>query len=93
MSNLRIGKKIEMIVYTDKEGNMRPIKFRIENNQGERIVVQVKHAIIKNIKTFGQNKIIEYICQSIVNDKLINYKLTYETNTMQWLLYINPNQL
>lgn len=89
---MSIGNKIDVITYTDPNGNMRPVRIRMENNDGI-IILQVKNAIIKNIRTFGQNKIIKYTCQSIANGILISYKVTYDIGTMQWLLYAKDSSI
>lgn len=85
---MSIGNKIDVMTYTDPNGNMRPVRLRVENEDGTRIVLQVKSAMVKNAKTFGQSKIIRYSCQSIINGALQNYEVSYDTNTMKWLLYI-----
>lgn len=82
-----IGRRIDMIVYTDVEGNMRPMRFRLETNDGSRVVINVKRSMVKNIRNFRGDKTIRYVCQSIINDTLVNYEVTYETRTMRWLLY------
>ncbi|MGI6372016.1 MAG: hypothetical protein ACOX1R_02300 [Caldicoprobacterales bacterium] len=84
-----IGRKIDMIVCTDVEGNMRPIRFRLETSDGSRVVINVKRSMVKNIRDFRGHKTIRFICQSIINNTLVNYEVTYETRTMRWLLYAN----
>lgn len=69
----------DVIVVTDKEGNMRPLRFRIEEND-EQIVIRVKNF-------FGAIKLRDreiYNCECSINNMMRMAKLFFYPEEKKW---------
>lgn len=82
-----IAKPIEMVAWTDEQGNVNPIRFRIANKDESISVIKVDKIIsVENEKLAG-NFMRVYTCQSIIKGAERIYELKYELGTCRWILY------
>ena len=79
-------KNIEMVSWFDTDGTPHPVKFRM-NEDGERVVVNIKRVIKANKeRTMGFN-IWCFTCQSIISNSEKIFEIRYELETCRWILY------
>lgn len=82
-----INKKIEMICYTNPDGAITPIRFRIESkNYSKQTYVLQRILSIQEQKLAGI-KAKKYECEIIVNDKIKICELKFELDTCRWSLF------
>ncbi len=82
-----IAKSIEMISYTDKDGILKPIKFRIESEDKTYKVIKVDNIIHTELEKLAGNKMYKFRCQSIINGTEKVFELSYEIDSCKWMLF------
>lgn len=78
---------IEMISYTDNNGYIKPIRFRIKIKDEPMKIIRIDKIIHKETEKFAGNLMIVYKCQSLVDDVVKQFEIKYELNTCKWILY------
>lgn len=80
-----LNKQIDMISWTSIDGELHPIRFRLEENN-EIIIVKVKQILHKERNQHGGRGVITFRCISIINGMEKIYELTYNCDNQKWLL-------
>ncbi len=80
-------KEIEVLASFDQSGNVRPLRFRIEDNMGERRTIKVDKVILVEVEKLAGNIMIKYRCQSVMDNKERIFELKYERDTYKWYLF------
>lgn len=76
----------EMIVYTNSEGKMKPIRYRV--SEGDELkVIEVKSIDRTEKIRIGNNEGIKYYCKIIVDDIKKSCELIYNLKSMKWTVY------
>ena len=82
-----IAKPIEMVAWTDANGKINPVRFRIENKDESISVIKIDKVIsIENEKLAG-NFMRVFTCQSIIKGSERIYEIKYELSTCRWILF------
>lgn len=78
-------KNIDMICTFDVKGDIRPVRFRIiENDNNE--VIKINRIVSKEKQKFTGKLIWVYDCQSIINGIDRRYQIIYYIDNCQWIL-------
>ena len=72
---------IDVIAYIDKNGDIRPMKVRLQENE-ELIVFKINRLIHANKGKFENT----YKCEVIINDIVRVLTLIYNLNTTKWYI-------
>ncbi len=78
---------IEMVSYTDNNGAIKPIRFRMQVNDEPMKVIKIDKVIIKDTEKFAGNIMIVFKCQSLIEDDTKLFEIKYELSTCKWILY------
>lgn len=82
-----INQPCDTVCFFDKDGNIKPQRIRIYDNNGEQQVILIPEAFKKyEGKVEGIDCII-YKCQSNNENGVKNFELKFNKNEMQWLLF------
>lgn len=81
-----VAKPVEMISYTDKEGMLRPIRFRIETEDSYK-VIKINTVLHTELEKLAGNKMYVFRCQSNVNGVEKIFELKLELDSCRWMLY------
>lgn len=84
-----VAKPVEIISYTDNSGNLKPLRFRIIQDDETLETISVDRIIRKTSEKFAGNQMIVFTCQSLINNKARVYEIKYELNTCKWILFKN----
>lgn len=76
---------IEMIAKFTVKGQPRPVKFRIEQEQGVQEIA-VSRILAQEEERLAGNRMLVYRCQSFVQGVEKLYELKYELATCRWYL-------
>lgn len=77
-----LAKEIEIITVFDKYGNIKPVRFRTDDN-----VIKIDRVNdIAESKFAGENALI-YKCQSFIKDSEKLFELKFDKRTCKWYLY------
>lgn len=82
-----VAKVIEMIAWFKENGEIRPLKFRMEEGGDHRTVIKVDQVIAVDKEKYAGNVMYLFKCQSEINGELRRFELKYEVETCKWLLF------
>ena len=82
-----LAKEIEMLFWSDKKGNLKPIRFRIENEDSTLSTIVIDKVITVDKEKLAGNLMLVYKCQSVIKGQERLYILKYEISTCRWILW------
>lgn len=77
-----INKQIEVIAYYDLQENLKPLRFKIEDEYGGSKTVSVEHSIVKSKNV----RIVEFICNVLINGQKHQCEIWFYINEFRWVL-------
>jgi hypothetical protein len=78
---------IEMVSYTDNKGVIKPIRFRLANEDESFKVIKIDKIVTKETEKLAGNVMVVYKCQSLVDGIQRIYEIKYELTTCRWILF------
>ena len=78
---------IKMISLSEIDGELVPIKFKIETKDNTNKVIKVDRVVNKRVDKIAGNKMFIYKVVSYINNIEKAYELKYELATCKWYLY------
>lgn len=82
-----IAKPIEVVSYTNNEGDIRPLRFRLQMDDETIKVIKVDKVIVKKTEKLAGNIMLVFKCQSLIDDVLKLFEIKYDLKTCRWMLY------
>jgi hypothetical protein len=82
-----IAKAIAMVAWFDKFGNPNPIRFRIEEENADQVIIKIDRILQRAKEKLAGNHMIIFRCQSCINGTDKIYELKYELSTCKWILF------
>lgn len=82
-----LAKPIEMVSWTDKSGEINPVRFRISNDDASETVIKIDRVITRDTEKLNGNIMYIYKCQSSMNGILKLFEVKYEISTCKWILW------
>lgn len=82
-----IDQPCETVCFFDKDGNIRPQRIRITDNNGEQQVIIITEAFEKYEGKVEGVECIIYKCQSNFENEVKVFELKFNKNEMKWLLF------
>ncbi len=80
-----LNQQIDMISWTSKDGNVTPVRFRMEQN-GQPVVVKVGKVLRTETHFFGGSPILLFRCSTLCGREEKLFELSYHCNSQKWLL-------
>lgn len=81
-----VSKNIEMIAYFKKDGRIKPIRFRIEEeNKCE--VIKIGKIISTDLEKLCGNKMWVFTCSAVIGKVEKVFELKYDVERCSWVLY------
>ena len=77
---------IEMITYFKADGQMKPIRFKL-NTDNESKVVNITRIIRSHKEKIAGNTMYVYDCQSIIDGVEKLFQLKFDVDTLKWILF------
>lgn len=81
-----LAKPIDMIASTQKNGVITPIKFRVNENDEDK-VIKIDKIIFADKEKMAGNIMYLYRCRSLIDNKDIIYEIKYELMSCKWILW------
>ena len=81
-----INKSIEVIAQTSTNGTIKPLRFRITENEVLQVVFIKKVAQAEDIRV-GNSVARRYLCDIEINGTIRKCEILYVLDTMIWYLY------
>jgi len=82
-----LAKPIEMISWTEENGRIHPIRFKIENKEGVRHVYKIAKIYTSDLEKIAGNKVYKFTCEINMNDINRICELRYDLETCCWNLF------
>ncbi|OPJ63664.1 hypothetical protein [Clostridium chromiireducens] len=81
-----VAKEIEMIAHFKDDGNINPIRFRIEENKKLK-VIKIAKIISTDIEKLCGNRIWVYKCTAVVDSVEKLFEIKYDIENCRWILW------
>ena len=82
-----VAKPIEVVSWTDINGNINPVRFKITKEDGSNSVVRIDKVICIEKEKLAGNHMLVFKCQSVITGAERLYELKYELSTCRWMLF------
>lgn len=82
-----VAKPIEVVSYTDDKGDLRPLRFRIQNEDQTTKVIKIDKVITKETEKLAGNYMLVFKCQSLIDNIQRIFEIKYELQTCKWMLF------
>jgi hypothetical protein len=82
-----IMRPVETLVWMEPDGNFRPLRFRLEAEDGELMVIRVEQILSRTEERLAGNPMVIYGCQGEVRGRMRRFELKYEIRACKWYLY------
>jgi hypothetical protein len=82
-----IAKSIEMISWTEENGKIHPLKFKLSQNEGENHIYKIRKIYTSELEKLAGNKIYKFTCEIVINNTIKVCELRYELDSCRWVLF------
>ncbi len=80
-------REVDVLASFDRSGHVRPLRFRIEDESGERKTIRVDKIILSEVEKLAGNIMIKYRCQTVMENEARLFELKYDRDTFKWYLF------
>ena len=81
-----VSQDVEMVAYFKKDGNISPIKFRLEE-ESKYQVIKIGRVICSELTKLCGNKVWTFTCSANIDNIEKIFEIKYFLNDCKWLLY------
>lgn len=81
-----VNKPVEVIIEVDIKGNIKPMKMRYEDENGELQVVKFDSAAEIPVPLYDKKSYKKFSCSCIVDGIKRTYELKYFIQTCKWII-------
>jgi len=81
-----LNKSINVVAAFNTQGEIRPIKFKLLEEDEERVII-IDRLIDRRIEKVAAATYVTFICQSVICNTEKVYELRYNKKDMNWQLY------
>lgn len=83
-----VAKQIEMIAYFKEDGEIEPIKFRMDmDNKSITKVIKISKIIDSKLEKFCGNKMKVFTCSGIVDNEERIFEIKFDIEKCTWMLF------
>ena len=82
-----MAKSVDVIAWFNESGKPCPIRFRINNKDKGKQVINVDRVMLVEKELLVGNPMLVFRCQSLINKLEKVYELKFEINTCKWYLW------
>ncbi|AWK52192.1 hypothetical protein DIC82_14815 [Clostridium beijerinckii] len=81
-----VSKEIEMIAYFKKDGQVNPIRFKIDEEDKCK-VIKIEKIITKNLEKMCGNEMWFFTCSAVIGDVEKVFEIKYDIEKCRWILF------
>ncbi|MDD2476873.1 MAG: hypothetical protein PHI32_13310 [Dysgonamonadaceae bacterium] len=82
-----VNKPIEMIAWFTDAGSIKPVKFRVKDEEQINKVFKINKIVTKSEEKLAGNRMLIFRCQSAIDGIERLYEIKYELSTCKWILF------
>ena len=80
-------RKVKMIFWTDENGRITPIRFLMRQEDESVVKVGSIRIVERKEEKLAGNRMLIFVCQSVIGGVERVFELKYEMTTCRWFLY------
>lgn len=80
-------KPIEMISWTEKDGKIHPVRFKISDESDASHVYRIKKIYTTELEKLAGNKTYRFTCEVVMNNLVKVCEIRYELDSCRWTLF------
>lgn len=78
---------VEMISVCSREGDLRPIRFRLTPEEGDPVTVRLRGIdLVQAVRYVGQEAV-RYLCRGELEGRERRFELRYDLRSHRWVLH------
>lgn len=81
-----VSKSIYVIAFFEKDGGVKPLRFRISEDEEEK-VIKINRVVNREIEKLAGNVMEKFVCIASVNGVERIFEIKYELLTKKWILF------
>ena len=81
-----VSKSIDVIALFEKDGGVKPLRFRISEDEEEK-VIKINRVVNREIEKLAGNVMEKFVCIASVNGVERIFEIKYELLTKKWILF------
>lgn len=81
-----VSKSIDVIACFEKGGGVKPLRFRISEDEEEK-VIKINRVVNREIEKLAGNVMEKFVCIASVNGVERIFEIKYELLTKKWILF------
>ncbi len=82
-----VAKPVDMIFRATANGQIRPLRFKLQGEADGAKIVEVEQIIKTEISQLAGQMAFVFTCQSAIDQMVQLYELRYTVNNCKWVLY------
>lgn len=82
-----INKSIDMISYFLKDGSIKPVRFKLIDEDGENQVFKIQRVNYVDEEKIAGVLIKKFICQVQINNIIKIFEIRYNSDQLKWVLF------
>ena len=82
-----LAKPIEMIAWFENQGNINPVRFRMEDENNNYKTIKIDRVLFKEKEKIAGNHMIVFKCSSVIDGVEKVYEIKYEIDSCKWILF------
>ena len=82
-----IAKPIQMVNWTDENGTITPVRFKIKNEEGAATVVKILGIHKRDKERIAGNITYTFHCEILINQQTLLCEIRYDLASCKWILF------
>lgn len=82
-----VSKPIQVIVWFDKNGDINPVRFKVENDEDEGRVVKIDRVLKREKEKLAGRVMEKFLCTSCIDGIEKMFEIKYEALSYKWTLF------
>ncbi len=82
-----LAKPIQVVSWTEENGTIHPVRFKIATADGDREVYKVMRIHTMELDRIAGNKVYKFTCEVAINRFIKLCEIRYELESCRWMLF------
>ena len=81
-----VSKSIDVIAFFEKDGGVKPLRFRISEDEEEK-VIKINRVVNREIEKLAGNVMEKFVCSSCIDGIEKIFEIKYDVTKYKWILF------
>lgn len=83
-----LAKPIKMIAWFDDDGTIRPVRFKLSQEDEESMVIKINNITNRQLEKLAGNLMWKFTCISVINGIEKSYDVKFDVINGKWFLFL-----